>query len=364
MTITRISKTEKAILRQLELNARMPFSKIGKRLRMSQQRVSYAVDTMIKKNIIETFYTLIDYSKFDIMNFRVYFRVNYTTQEEFDKLIQYLKAEPSTSWIANCGGRYDLICTFLAFNPSRFNKTLKNIMRNFPAQLENYTILTTIVSRSLGRKYLFSKLRTFPPQAVIGGDRKPVEVKEPDLKILSLLAENARLSAVEIARQLDLTPKTVIERIKKLHQRQIIVSFKPALNTRQIDNVTFLLAIKEHNVVPEIEDQLIDYLKFHPNVVNVVKTLGEWDMEIQIEVENWDTFRSTVREIRQKFKSLIQNTENIPIYKTYHKINYFPGFLLEQNGPNEIRTRDLLLAQGKLNLRQQIYSVSHKRQSL
>ena len=324
-----LSITESAILRQLELNARLPFSKIGKKLRMSQQRVSYAVDSLIKKNIIEQFYTLIDYSKFDVMNFRVYFKVNYTTQDEFNQLIEHLKKEPSTSWIANCGGRYDLICTFLAYNPSSFNKTLKEIMRKFPKQLENYTILTTIVSRSFGRKYLFQKVKSFPQENIVGGDRKPEIVDETDLKILSLLAPNARVSAVEIANKLELTAKTVIERIKKLQKREIIRSFKQALNVRQMRDMVFVVAIKEHNVVPEAEDELMNYLKIHPNVVNVVKTLGEWDMEIQIEVENWDIFRSIVIGLRQKFKSLIQDIENIPIYKTYHKINYFPGFLVE-----------------------------------
>jgi len=330
MAKNKLSNAEKAILRQLELNARSPFSKIGKRLRMSQQRVSYAVDSLIKKKVIEEFYTLIDYSKLDVINFRVYFKVNYSTQEEFNQLIEYLKQEPSTSWIANCGGRYDLICTFLAYNPSSFNKTLKGIMRQFPKQLENYTIVTTIVSRNFGRKYLFSNISKFPPDNVIGGDRKPEETDETDLKILRLIAENARMSAVEISNKLELTAKTVIERIKKLQKREIIRAFKTAINVRETNYIAFLLTIKEHNVVPEIEDELIRYLKLHPNVVNIVKTLGEWDIEIQIEVENWDIFRSIVIEIRQKFKSLIQEIESIPLYRTYHKINYFPAFLLEK----------------------------------
>lgn len=325
-----LTNTEKSILRQLELNARIPFTKIGKKLRMSQQRVSYTVDSLIKKKIIEEFYTLIDYSKFDVINFRVYFKVSYRGEERFRKLIEYLKKEPSTSWIANCGGRYDLVCTFLAYNPSNFNKALKKIMRKFPKQLENYTILTTIVIRNFGRKYLFSNTNNLPLDIVIGGDRKPEPLDYIELKMLSLLAENARISAVEIANKLDITAKTVIKRINNLIKKEVIKGFRAALNVRGIGNITFLLTIRCHNVVPEIEDELINYLKHHPNVVDVVKTLGEWDLEIQIEVESWDIYRTIVIEIRQKFKSLIQEIESVPIYKTYHKINYFPGFLLEK----------------------------------
>lgn len=325
----KLSNTEQSILRQLEIDSRVAFSKIGKKTRMSQQRISYAVDSLIKKGVIENFFTLIDYSRLNVINFRVYFKVNYTTQEEFEKLISYLKQESSTSWIATCSGKYDLICTFFAPNPSSFNKTLKGIMRQFPNQLQNHTVLTTIVTRNFGRKYLFPS-SNIPSEIIVGGDREPEELDDTDLQILNLMAENARISSVEIGNKLKLTAKTVITRIKGLLKKEVIRGFRPAINIRKTGNMVFLLMIRSHNVVPEVEDKLTNYLKIHPNVVAVVKTLGEWDLEIQIEVKSWYVYRKIVIEIRQKFKSLIQEIESIPIYKAYHKINYFPRFLLEK----------------------------------
>ena len=203
-------------------------------------------------------------------------------------------------------------------------------MGQFPTQLQNYSVLTTIVLRNFGRKYLFSNQANLPREVIIGGDKKPESLDSIDLNILSLIAENARISAVEISNKLELTAKTVIERIKKLLKRKIIRRFRAAINIRETGNMAFILTIKSHNVVPEIEDKLISYLKMHPNVVNVTKTLGEWDLEIQIEVKSWYRYRKIVMEIRQRFKSLIKEIESIPIYKNYHKINYFPKFLIEK----------------------------------
>lgn len=327
--INHLTKTEQSILRQLELNARIPFSKIGKKTRMSQQRISYAVDSLIRKNIIKQFYTLIDYSRLNVINFRVYFKVSYATEAEFEELIDHLKQEPCTSWIATGGGRYDLICTFFAPNPSNFNKTLKEIMRKFSNELEDYTILTSIVTREFGRKYLFPVPHTIHKEIIVGGDREPEVLDNTDLMILNLIAQNARISAVEIGGKLQLTAKTVIKKIKKLIKKELIKGFKPTLNIRGMGYMGFILNIRSHNIVPEIEDKLIDYLKMHPNVVSVVKTLGEWDLEIQIEVKSWYVYRKIVIEIKQKFKSLIYDLESIPIYKAYHKINYFPEFLLD-----------------------------------
>lgn len=326
-----ITQTEHQILMELERNARTPLTKIGKKIRMSQQRISYALDSLIKSKVIGGFFTLIDYAKLDILNFRVYFKVSYTNPEEFAELIESLTKEPSVSWIATCGGRYDLLCTFFASNPSNFNKTLKDIMRKFPNQLENYTVLTTIVIRNFGRKYLFSDTTYIPKQIIIGGDRPVEPIDSTDLNILGLISENARMSAVEIGTKLEITAKTVIERIKKLRKRKIIKGFRPVLNVGPTGRMTFILTIKSHNVTPELEDDLIKFIRYHPNIVSITKTLGEWDLEIQIEVESWFLYRKIVFEIRQKFKSLIQEIETTPLYEAYFKITYFPKFLLGQD---------------------------------
>ena len=83
-----------------------------------------------------------------------------------------------------------------------------------------------------------------------------------------------------------------------------------------------------HNVSANLENKLILYLKTHPNVIEVVKTLGEWDIEIHLEAPSSIDLRKIEMEIRQKFGLLIQRIETVPLYKTY-KLNYFPSFLLE-----------------------------------
>lgn len=321
-----LKRTEKLILSRLELDSRAPFSKYKGKLKKSQQQISYTVHSLVNKGIIQNFYTLIDYSKLNVLNFRVYFKVSYAGQEKFTKLIKYLKNELHTSWVAACGGRYDLICTFLTSNPSQFNKTLRAIMAQFPDQLKNYAVLTTVVIRGFGRKYFF-KDYSILPETIYGGDREPEKVDEIDMKILSTISENARITSVKLGEKLSLTPKTIIQRIKKLQDKKIIMGFKPLLNHRRMDMTSTLLMIRYHNVSPDLEAELVNYLKSHPNIISAVKTLGEWDIEINVEVETTLQLRKIEMEIRQKFALLIQEIESIPLYKTY-KTNFFPEFLL------------------------------------
>ena len=323
-----LKAVEKLILRELELNARTSFSSFGKKIRKSQQQISYTVNSLKDAEVIQNFYTTIDYSKLNILQFRVYFKVNYIGENELKKLINHLVADPYTSWICSCGGRYDLVCTFFALNPSQFNKTLRNIMQQFPSQIENYTVLTTIVIRKFGRKYLF-KNPSILPAMVIGGDREPEEIDETDMYILNKISDDARKSCVDLSNELNITPKTVINRIKKLQKKKIIRGFSPLLNLRKKGFKSTFLMIKYHNISSELEVELINYLKVHKNVINVVKTIGEWDLEIEIETENEKELRRIEMEIRQKFTLLIQQIESIPFYKSYKK-NFFPKFLVEK----------------------------------
>ncbi len=51
-----------------------------------------------------------------------------------------------------------------------------------------------------------------------------------DLNILSLMQENARISNADIARELNMAPSAVLERVKKLEQKKVILQYTTRLN--------------------------------------------------------------------------------------------------------------------------------------
>jgi len=55
-----------------------------------------------------------------------------------------------------------------------------------------------------------------------------------DVKILNILQKNARTPNAEIARQLDVAPSGVLERIRKLEERGIITGYEARLNAEAL----------------------------------------------------------------------------------------------------------------------------------
>ena len=323
----KLSKLDQKLLFLVDKNSRLGFSKIGKMLRTSEQRISYTIQSLRNKGIINDFIALIDYSKLGLLSFRVFFKIIYVDEEKFEQLISHFTKDSHISSVTSCGGRYDLICTFMAHNPSEFNKHLKAIMARFSRQLNNYSVLTSIVVRHFGRKYLSPN----PPlhELFIGGDRQPYQMNMQELEILGEVAQDARKSSVALAKKVGYTPKTIIAKINKLKEERVISGFSAFLSLEKAGYYRTLLLIKYHNISAEEEGKLVQFCKAHPNIIGLTKTLGEWDLEIEIEVKSIEDFRKIDIIIRKRFPTLIQDIESVPLYKTYKK-NMLPKFLLEE----------------------------------
>lgn len=56
-----------------------------------------------------------------------------------------------------------------------------------------------------------------------------------DLHILNRMQANARISNVDLARELEMAPSAVLERVKKLEQRNVITHYTTNINPELID---------------------------------------------------------------------------------------------------------------------------------
>lgn len=64
---------------------------------------------------------------------------------------------------------------------------------------------------------------------------------ETDLKILSHLQENARLSMVEIGKLVGLSSPSVTERVRRLEEQEVITSYRTIVNPKELKNILLRL---------------------------------------------------------------------------------------------------------------------------
>src|SRR3989338_8154721 len=113
----------------LEEDARQTLSQMAKKLRSSQQVVSYRMKSLENKGVIGGYYSLLDIGKLGYTSYRTLLRLSNVNKETHSQIITYLQKHPNVLWIVDCGGRWDLLVNFLAKNVVQYNKYLQDFRK-------------------------------------------------------------------------------------------------------------------------------------------------------------------------------------------------------------------------------------------
>lgn len=313
------------VLFQLECDARQNFTDIAEKTGLSQQTVSYAVRTMEENDVIRGFYPLFDYTKFGYNGYVVLFRVNTFSQEKIRELERMFREHGMVAWINRLAGGWDFLIFFLAPNASHFNKEFKALVSQHPEQLQTYKILTSVVIHDVGRNYLnTAKITDRTEDVILGGDREQVEISDVMKDVCRLLHEDPMMSSVAMAEELDVTPKTVLDRIEKLEELRLVNGYRPLLGISELGVFTSLFFITYNNQDVETENALRDYCLDHPNVTLFMKTFGDHDAMIRIETQGREEQRDIVNTIREKYEDILLDYDTLEIVNDIQK-QYLPG---------------------------------------
>ena len=109
-------------------------------------------------------------------------------------------------------------------------------------------------------------------------------IDETDLKILRLLQNDARMPVKAIAEQIFASAPTVSARIESLTQKGIIKGYYTEIDVSAIDNV--IKSYIDIEVSPERKEELYDFLRSSPQVVEANRVTGEYSLLIKVIVKN------------------------------------------------------------------------------
>ena len=323
-------KTDYGLLYLRSENARISLKELSQHLKKSPQRLKYAVSNLEKDSILMSPFCVVDYSYFGLILFRVYFKGGYIKEQDKNNIIKELSNNPYIVAIYELTGDYDVAVEIAAPNPSKFNKEFKKILDLVPS-LNEYKIILNLVTYVYPRHYLVKNthLESLYVERIVGGDRERENFNENELSLLKnlVLYPNARLT--DLAEKSNLNIKTVKSILNNLTKRNIIKGFKYLVDTEKLNIHKVRLFLKLHNVSPERESDLMQYLLNSKNIVQVNKTVGDWDMELDLESRDKARIRYIIQQIREEFKDLIERFNLIDFY-TYYKRDYLPSFLFKE----------------------------------
>ncbi|MFA6072768.1 MAG: winged helix-turn-helix transcriptional regulator [Candidatus Woesearchaeota archaeon] len=313
-----LDKKDIQILSILDWNARMPLTQIAKKTKLNKDVVRYRIKNLEEKGIIEGYYTLIDMSKLGYLTSRIYFDFIDITKEIEKEIISYLDKIFKAGDIFSRDGIYQLGIISWEKSIYELKDKLQKFKESFGDYIRNmeFTIFTEFNHYSLSD---FNKV-FFEYVSISLKSQEETFLKDDDLKILKEIADNSRITSVELSSKLTIPQTTVIYKIKELEKKKIILSYRAKIDYSKLDYENYYLEILTHNGlhVEEIES----YLKIHKNCSYSVSGIFGADIEVECEFKSRKDLIIFIGELKSKFK-FIRKIGYCTTLK-YYKIKYFP----------------------------------------
>lgn len=312
----KIDKTDKKLLFELDRDARRSVNELAKALGINRDTAAYRIKRLEKLGIIQGYYTLIDFAKLGYTLVRLYLKFQDTSPEIEERIIQYFVKEKTTLGVYRAEGTWDVTMGFLVKRLDDFDSLYKKFQMQFKRYIykENISIFLEFVHYL--RKYLAQEGQ-HDKKSFSTGKAAQIPLDETDLRMLRLLATDARLSLLDMAQQFQMTSMAVKYRLHQLEKKQVILAYRAMIDYNLLGYGYYKVDLVLENV--DVRMTLAEFARQHPNVVYEDRTIGGSDFEFDIEVQDIDELYAIIESIKRTFPGIVRTYQ---YYKARHAYKY------------------------------------------
>lgn len=142
---------------------------------------------------------------------------------------------------------------------------------------------------------------------------------EIDLKILRMMQNNAKINNSELAREVGMAPSAVLERVKKLEQKEIILEYNAKINPDALDQkMLSFIFIKVDEIIGDEETGKL--LAEIPEVLEVHDIAGDDGYMIKVRTTDSLALVHLMRNSLSKIQGII-STRTIIVLQTVKEDN-------------------------------------------
>ncbi len=328
-----LDKKDWKILGELDIDARQGYSKIAKKVGLSKEVVRYRIKNLEDKRIIKGYRFFINTKMLGYEAYKWYLQLENITDELLKKIIDELNQEPLIAWVSTLTGRWDLAIASLCRSTHEFNNLMNRYLFKYSSQIRNATYTIELDIYNFRRKGLFKKKNVKEKILYFGGEQELRTLNKKELIILNELSKKPTISLVEMYKKTGLSVDVIRYHLEKFREEDLLQGTELNINYEKLGVEWHKVFINRNRLSLEDEKRFLGFLKQHKNVLEIIYCLGQWDTELNVEVNNGLELHQLVMELKNKFPEMIKDYETVKIHYNY-KFNFFPmGELLlkEQN---------------------------------
>lgn len=145
------------------------------------------------------------------------------------------------------------------------------------------------------------------------------KLDEVDLKILRMMQDNARINNSELARELGMAPSAVLERVKKLEQKEVLLAYYAKINPIALNQkmLSFIFIKVDEIIGDERTGKLLAEI---PEVLEVHDIAGDDGYLVKVRTQDSLALVHLMRNSLSKIEGVI-STRTIIVLQTVKEDN-------------------------------------------
>lgn len=205
------------------------------------------------------------------------------------------QGEKLESFLAECTGSVNITVMSWVKEREEFVSFLADFKAQWREHITAVDVCEYLGTRFYARNYLSHESQDgFLYRA---GEPIVVGYDELDQKILLALATDARKPALRIARELDTPVRTVLERLRRLEKRQIILGYGINIDIAKLGREYYKLCCTFTKNVDR--KKVLTWADTLPSLVYIDETLGKYDLELNVEVESREELEDILDQLKE-----------------------------------------------------------------
>ncbi len=311
--MVKLDLLDRKIIYELDLNARQPASKIAKRLKVAKETVNFRIKRLLKNDVIKGFYAMIDTSLINRFFFKIFIKFKEIHPDRRKKILDFLASQPKMSQVLLLEGIYDVQLFFLAEENSDLMRFMESLNSFCGDEIQKKEILITYTLYRFNQKFIYDGKRSLTTS--VSTKKKGYKLDNVRFSVLREISKDARISVLDIARNLRISSQLAQYHLKKLVKDKVIVSTHIAINYDLLNMQHYHLTfqVNDHKIL----SQVIQFFNQKNKSIFATKMMGYYDGSAELIVKNNEELRKFVDELLAKFSEKITTLDIFLIYKEY-----------------------------------------------
>lgn len=305
---------DRKILYEIDFNARISASEIGKKLRLPKGTINYRINKLIENGYINRFYTIINASLLGYQYFRVFMRFQNVSPEVEKNIIDFIKSENNCARLRVTEGAFNIVFFSLQKSLIDLRKFLEKFNQHFGEYLLEKDISNITKTYKYNQRFLL-ETKDYTKLIINYDNIGRYDADDTDLKIIKILLTEARIKLIDMANRLGIDWKVIKYRIEKMKDKGVIIAYTADLNLQKINReiIQVDMSLKDMSAIPDI----VGFFN-NTNVCTFAhEMIGKNDLSVELYIKDDEMLKRIMGDFQKAFLDSFVNYSVTHVYREY-----------------------------------------------